>query len=63
MQNELHGSPPNMRIKWSCKTCLARNDHRVRTPPAAREVFVCRKCKKATAIGFEVKYEPPTGET
>ena len=54
LPNQLHMEHNNMRIRWSCFKCFRRNDHRVPLPVRAREVFVCKKCKHATAIGFQV---------
>jgi DNA-directed RNA polymerase subunit RPC12/RpoP len=57
MNNELHGTAPNLRIKWSCMRCKKRNDHAVRFPPTRQEIYICRHCKRATAIGFQTKAE------
>ncbi len=57
MENEIHGRAPNFRLKWSCKRCSKRNDNPVRYPPSPTEIFVCRGCKRAVAIGFEITGE------
>lgn len=45
------GSP---RLKWKCGHCKKRNDHRVALPVSPREVFVCRMCKRASTIQFQL---------
>ncbi len=53
--NAVYGSTASPRFKWKCQSCTQRNDHRLMLPLSTMEVFVCRRCKRASTFTFTQK--------
>lgn len=58
--HSVYGTTLRPRLKWKCRHCTQRNDHKVPVPPSETEVFVCRKCKRASTLTFKLKQPEAT---